>query len=123
MRSINALAKRLASAGFDSHGAPDFLKIRESVDLIAQYPERHRGLLLRKYAYFLEERYRQQTVFIEYAGSCDSRKIHQSLEELHQRPLGMVAQENKELVAGIRITLGDHIWERSIRSDLTALRS
>ncbi|UPA28565.1 MAG: F0F1 ATP synthase subunit delta [Verrucomicrobiota bacterium] len=122
-RRISALAKRLASSSFDAQGALDVSKIRALAGLILEFSERDRGSLLRKYAYFLGEAYRQRTVRIECAGDCNTEAIHRSLETTYRRPLELIVQENPELIAGVRVTLGDHIWERSVRSDLIAMRS
>ena len=122
-RRIAALAKRLAASSFDARGALDISKIRALAGLILEFSERDRGLLLRKYTYFLEEAYRQRTVRVERAGDCNTEAIYRSLEATCRRPLELIVQENPELIAGVRVTLGDHIWERSIRSDLTAMRS
>ncbi|MDE6576376.1 MAG: F0F1 ATP synthase subunit delta [Opitutales bacterium] len=122
-RRIAALAKRLAASSFDAHGALDIPRIRALAGLISEFPERDRGLLLRKYVYFLEETYCRQTIRVECSGGCDTEEIRCSLEATYRRPLELIVQENPELIAGVRVTLGDHIWERSVRSDLIAMRS
>ncbi|MDR1435543.1 MAG: F0F1 ATP synthase subunit delta [Puniceicoccales bacterium] len=118
-KKVNALAKRLAQLSFDgTTGCIDGELIREIIRIIQEFHENVRSLLLKKYRYFLETEQANQTVRIEYFGQCDIEKIHTHAEQFAKKKLKCEAIEDPKLIAGIRIILGDQIWERSIRCDL-----
>jgi hypothetical protein len=121
-KRIIALAKKMARNSFDEGtGAIDSGRVHEMIAVVRAFPERMRNALLRRYQYFLGVEQMNRTVIIEYVGDCEVGKFHGQMEQLALRKLQLRAISVPELVAGMRVTFGDQIWERSIRSDLETI--
>jgi hypothetical protein len=121
-KKVTALAKKLAQRSFE--GAEiDLSHVRAIAQLIAEYAESARGLLRRTYLHFLERECHWRLLRIEYAGERDWAPVQRSMEQHVGRKLKLETVENTALIAGFRISVGDYIWERSIRSDLSTLCS
>jgi F-type H+-transporting ATPase subunit delta len=119
-KQVTALAKKLAQGSFE--GAEiDLSRVRAITQLIAEFAERVQGSLRRKYFHFLENECHWRRLRIEHAGICDFVQIQRSMERHVQRKLKLETAENIALIAGLRISVGDYVWERSIRGDLSTL--
>ncbi|MDR2807014.1 MAG: F0F1 ATP synthase subunit delta [Puniceicoccales bacterium] len=121
-KKVYSLAKRLAQRSFDSStNCIHEEHVREIIALIRETPEYIRSLFLKKYSYFLEVAWMNRTIKIEYAGDCDFLKLQNQIEQRVQKKLPFEAIPAPELIVGFRMTVGDWIWERSVRSDLNML--
>ncbi|MDR3317362.1 MAG: F0F1 ATP synthase subunit delta [Puniceicoccales bacterium] len=121
-KKINALAKQFAQKSFDgATGVIDREYVRAVIEVIQEFQEAMRSLLLKQYQYFLEMEQINRMVQIEYVSDCDVSKIHAQMEHLTNQKLQLMTVIVPELIAGIRITLGDQVWERSVRGDLEAI--
>jgi hypothetical protein len=119
-KRVTALAKKLAQCSFD--GAEiDLSRVRAVAQLVAEFTECLRHSLRRQYLYFLENEWHGHRLRVEYVGVCDSVSIQRSMERHMRRKLKLEAAENVALIAGLRIAVGDYVWERSIRGDLSML--
>jgi hypothetical protein len=122
-KKVNSMAKRLARLSFDEEtGEIDLSRVRAIIKFIPEIEERVRYLWERQYLRFLENEWERRLLKIEYVGACDCVNLQRSIEQGLGRKLQLQVLENEELIAGLRISVGDYIWERSIRGDLTALR-
>jgi uncharacterized iron-regulated protein len=120
-KRVTALAKKLAQCSFDGLEI-DRSRVRAMVELIGELTERMSSLQ-RRYLHFLESEWHRRRLKIEYAGIGDFVSIQNFMERHVRRKLKLEVEENVALIAGLRISIGDHIWERSIRSDLSRLCS
>jgi F-type H+-transporting ATPase subunit delta len=119
-KRVTALAKKLAQRSLD--GAEiDRFRVRAIAQLIAEFSECLRHSLRRQYLHFLESEWHRHRLRIEYVGTCDFVSIQRSMEQHMGRQLKLETTENVALIAGLRIAVGDYVWERSIRGDLSAL--
>ncbi|MDR1591016.1 MAG: hypothetical protein LBR92_03420 [Puniceicoccales bacterium] len=121
-KKVTALAKRLAQLSFEG-AEVNLSRVQAIAKLIAEYAESARGSLRRKYLHFLERECQWRLLRIEYAGERDWDSTQRSMEHHVGRELKLETVENVALIAGFRISVGDYIWERSIRSDLSILCS
>ncbi|MDR2812620.1 MAG: F0F1 ATP synthase subunit delta [Puniceicoccales bacterium] len=121
-KKVTTLAKKLAQLSFD--GAEiDLSRVRAIAELMAEFAETVRRSLQRKYLHFLENECHRFRLSIEYVDGGDFISIQRFMERHMQRKLRLETTENRALIAGLRISVGDCIWERSIRGDLSALCS
>ena len=117
LKKVVHIAKYLASISFDaSSGAIELSNVRAIIQYISKCPEQYQAKLLRKYGYFLEEAIRQRSLNVEYAKGCDIERIKQNIPQAMQQIINL--KENPELICGVRLSFGDFVWERSVRSDL-----
>jgi hypothetical protein len=121
-KKVIALAKRLAQLSFEGTEI-DRSRVRAAVEWMEECAETMRGSLRRKYLQFLENECHRRLLRIEYAGECDFISIQRSMEQHMERTLKLEMVENMALIAGLKISVGDYIWERSIRNDLSTLCS
>ncbi|MDR1907086.1 MAG: hypothetical protein LBQ03_02620 [Puniceicoccales bacterium] len=119
-KQVTALAKKLAQDSFEGTEI-DLSRVQAIAKLITEFAERVQNSLRRKYLYFLENECHWRRLRIEYAGVCDFVQIQSSMEQHVRRKLKLETAENVALIAGLRIFVGDYIWERSIRGDLLTL--
>jgi hypothetical protein len=121
-KKIIILAKKLAKNSFNgATGAIDLESVRGMIAIIQEFPERTRYVLLKRYQYFLGIEQVNRTATIEYAGDCDVGIIHARMEQFARQKLQLRVISVPALIAGLRVTLGDRIWERSIRGDLETI--
>jgi F0F1-type ATP synthase delta subunit len=119
-KRVTVLAKRLAKLSLD--GAEiDLSRVHAIAQLITEFAEIVRHSLQRKYLHFLENECHRVRLSIEYVDECDFIQIQSLVEQHVRRKLKLEMMENKALIAGLKITVGDYIWERSIRGDLSML--
>ena len=119
LKKVVPVAKYLASISFDADsGEVALSNVQAVIQYISECPERYRAKLLKKYGYFLEEAIRQRSLSVEYARGCDIDRIKQIIPQQAQRVSRVNVKENSELICGVRLSFGDFIWERSVRSDL-----
>lgn len=120
-KKLISIAKKLAEYSFGASGELSRERIDQVEQSIQELPERNRAFLLRKYLYFLEVVLKRHEVCIAFSGNCDVKGIHEEAEKKMGYPLSVKAIEDPQLIAGVCVTIGDHTWERSVRSDLEAL--
>ena len=118
-RRVVAIAKHLARLSIEKDlGEITPSKVKAVIDFIVEFPERERKALIRKYIYFLEDVCQKRTLQIEYTSGCDTDRLRKTMESKAGCALAVNLKENPDLIEGVRLSLGDFIWERSIRSDL-----
>ncbi|MDR2200841.1 MAG: hypothetical protein LBN94_01895 [Puniceicoccales bacterium] len=117
-KRISHLGKRLAQLSFNADGVLDRDRVAAILEAMGELHERNRNALGRKYYYFLEAEWNSRLLKIEHVVGCDWEGIRTLMERFTQKKLQCELVKTPELIAGLRVTLGDHIWERSIRNDL-----
>ncbi|OHE71449.1 MAG: hypothetical protein A2007_02095 [Verrucomicrobia bacterium GWC2_42_7] len=64
---------------------------------------------------------RKSQAIVEYKGDLSSvavKLIQEKLSAFYSRTIIVVPKENPELLAGIRISIGDDVWDSSIQGRL-----
>ncbi|MGB0370565.1 MAG: F0F1 ATP synthase subunit delta [Opitutales bacterium] len=67
---------------------------------------------------------REQTITVEYAGALSPealKQISEKYEAQYDRKLEVVTEENEELIAGIRVSVADDVYDASVAGRLQAL--
>ena len=91
---------------------------------LAQHPPRQLLPVLKHYHRLVAAQVARNRALVEHAGAIDSgilRAIADELAQKHQRPVMAIAQSNPNLIAGLRIRVGDDVYESTIVSQLAAL--
>lgn len=121
-KKIIHLAKKLAALSVSDDGLLSLPRVDAALDVVRSCSERYRGLLMRQYRYFLEEKIRALTVVFEKNGKIDVESEVAKLERQFHKKLLLELRENPTLIAGARLTIGDMVFDRSLRSVLDSLR-
>lgn len=121
-RRVQSFAKAIALQCVRQHASLEeiLVVIRE----IAKLPLRTRRDFLKIFQKDLKsELYRQQQI-IEFAGEItksDIAQLEKSFSKKFAQNICFATQENPDLIAGIRVHIGDQRWEKSIRNTLNQL--
>lgn len=91
---------------------------------LAQHPPRQPLAVLKHYHHLVAAQLAKNRALVEHAGVIGDgslRAIEEALTRKYQRPVTAAAQLNPGLIAGLRIRIGDDVYESSIISQLAAL--
>jgi len=122
-QQIRDLAKRLVELSL-KNGEVSVDKVRETLQYLAANPPRKYKALLRLYQRGIEKEISNYTARVEHAGPISESAItviRESLENAYGRSIQMETNENPGLIAGLRVSLGDDVYEDSAEFRLTPL--
>jgi len=88
------------------------------------HPPRQALAVLKAYHGLVAAQLARNRALVEHAGAIDDtilRTIADALAHRYQRPIAAAAQPNPALIAGLRIRVGDDVYESSIAGQLAAL--
>lgn len=86
-------------------------------------PSQYKGLL-KQYLKHVERALAAQEAIVEHAGSFDKKAkslVEAELEKHYGQKMPIKSVENKDLIAGLRIRVGDDVWDRSVANSLETL--
>ena len=114
-KQLRDFAKRLVEFSLDK-GEVSSSRVGEILQTLSSNPPRNYKPLLRLYLRYIQREIASYTARIEHAGPINesiTNSIQSFLEKDSGRKINIKASENNELVAGLRVTLGDDIYEDS----------
>jgi F-type H+-transporting ATPase subunit delta len=91
---------------------------------LAAHPPRQWLAVLKHYRRLVARQLARNHALVEHAGAVNDallRGIAEALARKYQRPVTALAQPNPALIAGLRIRLGDDLYESSIAGQLATL--
>lgn len=121
---IRELAKRLVKLSLDDDGKVEESRVQEILVALRVHPPREHKQLLHAYLERIKPEIAKSIAIIEYAGRPDDESLDEIKERLSQnygRSVELELRENLELLAGIRITVGDDVYEDSAATRLRPL--
>lgn len=100
----------------------------ERVEGVLAYIEKHRPanpvLVLQAYHYYIGRELAKSQAVIEHAGPLSDgalRSIEGALSQKYKRVITATARHNATLIAGLRLRVGDDVYESSIAGQLEQL--
>lgn len=120
------LAKKLVALSLNEEGGVDEAKVRETLDALRANPPRDHKGLLREYLRRIEREIAKNVAVVEYAGQPGEAALdalRANLAETYARPVEIELREAPELLAGLRVTVGDDVYEDSAATRLRPLSS
>lgn len=126
-KEITAEAKKCVSLSLDVAGEVS----HERVAAVLQALKAHRPVhvlrpLLKAYKHYLSIELSRGHGRVEHAGAITPgtlQSLAAHLSVFAKRPVSLSAHETPALIAGLRVTLGDHVWESSVSSRLERLKT
>ena len=121
---IRELAKRLVKLSLDEDGKVEESRVQEVLVALRVNPPREHKQLLHAYLERIKPEIAKSIAIIEYAGRPDDESLDEIKERLSQnygKSVELELRENLELLAGIRITVGDDVYEDSAATRLRPL--
>ena len=91
---------------------------------LASKPPRQPLAVLRHYQRLITIQIARNSALVEHGGPIDDgllRSLETAFTRKYQRPITASARPNPALIAGLRIHIGDDLYESSIASELAAL--
>jgi F-type H+-transporting ATPase subunit delta len=102
----------------------------ERVSGVLEYIEKHRPahpvMVLKAYARFLAAELAKGEAVVEHAGTVNAATlaaIAAAMTKQYGRPVTATAKPNAALLAGLRVQVGDDVYESSVASQLATLAS
>ena len=125
-KSLHQEAKKLVQLSLDASKRVSEERVRV---ILATLKERHTPLalrhLLKAYVYFLSKEIQKSTGLLEHAGDLVEAQLQSLVAHLGRvasRPVELLPRREPGLIAGIRVSLGDYVWEDTVASRLDRLR-
>ncbi len=122
-KQVRAAAKLLLTLSLEG-GQLSETKVRDVLTWFEQKPPVHAAAVLREYHRLVVREINRTRARIEFSGALASGAIPSIIAELsrlYHRPISAGAAENPALIAGVRISIGDDVFERSIAAQLETL--
>jgi F-type H+-transporting ATPase subunit delta len=91
---------------------------------LSRQPPRQPLAVLRHYQRLITTQLARNSALVEHGGAIDDsllRSLEAAFTRKYQRPITASARPNLALIAGLRIRIGDDLYESSIASQLAAL--
>lgn len=125
-RRHRAIAKKLVDLSKDDDGLLSEDRVREVLKGLTD--SRRAGLrgILKAYLFFVKREIRESSIRVEHAGELAPdvlESIREALSREYGRKLRVTEQANPELIAGVRIQVGDDVINNSVAGRLAALES
>lgn len=123
LKQIRATARLFLKLSVEN-GQVSEARVRDVLTWFEQKTPANAAAILREYQRLIEREINRSLARIEHAGPLPegtSAAIAASLAKLYGRPVNATARENPALLAGVRISIGDDVFERSIASQLETL--
>jgi F-type H+-transporting ATPase subunit delta len=100
----------------------------ERVSGVLQYVDKHKTahpvIVLKAYARLITNELAKSAAIVEHAGAIDPSTlstIAAAMTKKYSRPITTSAKPNPALLAGLRVQVGDDVYESSVASQLAAL--
>lgn len=117
------LAKKLLALSFDNGRVSDE-KVTAVLQVLRDNPPRNYKTVLESYMAKIRSELRKENARIDFAGSLDEAAITQIKDNLckyYNRDIQVTVNENPELLAGLRISVADDVWDSSVAGRLQQL--
>ncbi|HLP07588.1 MAG TPA: F0F1 ATP synthase subunit delta [Opitutaceae bacterium] len=122
-KQIRATAKQLLALSLED-GQLSETKVRAVLAWFEQKPPAHAAATLREYHRLVLHEVSRSRARIEFAGTLASGAVASIITELsriYHRPISATTIENPALIAGVRVSIGDDVFERSVAGQLEKL--
>lgn len=120
---ITTLARKLTQASL-VNGAPSAERVQAVLKALEKVPATSRKAILEAYLRLMRRAEVLRTLTIEHAGplsTADRKSIVESMTRRSGLDLNVIEIENKALIAGLKVHLGDDEYDASISTRLARL--
>lgn len=121
--ALRQFAKKLAELSLDDDGV-SAERVEAVLESLRKNPPRKPKTVLRHYLYYIKQAINRGRALVEYAGEIDDSAvaaIQKQLTHNYQRPITTTTVENRALIAGLRVSIGDDIYDASVAGRLANL--
>lgn len=122
-RKITDFVRRLVELATED-GKLSAERVQAVLETLSANPPRNHLAIIRQFRHAVERFEREHTLVIESATELSESTASSLLEEYskrYDRKLSLVQTENPSLIAGMRLRVGDDVYDLSVRGRLGAL--
>jgi F-type H+-transporting ATPase subunit delta len=122
-KQIQQLARQFFKLSFE-HDTLSGARVTGVLEYIEKHRPAHAVAVLKAYGRLVAAEVARNQAIVEHAGALDSgalQNIATSMAKKYQRPIAGVAKRNDTLLAGLRVRVGDDVYESSVAGQLTTL--
>lgn len=123
-KQAQKLARQLFKLSLDGKGVPSAELVAGVLEYIEKHKPAHSAAALREYQRMMTRELARSRAVVEHAGSISPElleRIASALSGQYSRPISASARLKPELIAGLRVRLGDDVYESSVAGRLAAL--
>ena len=122
-RVTRDLARKLTVLSLED-GSVSVERVAAILQSIRSRPRHQLRPLLKIYLNYIRREIRKSQAIVEYAGPLTEERLNdleRAFSDRYGRVIETVTEENPELIAGVRVTVGDDVWDASIKGRLERL--
>ena len=123
-KQVQTLARQLFRLSFDEAGRFDASRVTGVLQYLEKHPPASPVAVLKAYHRLVAAEVARGQAVVEHAGPvADSvlASIAAQMSKRYGRPVNAVAKPAPELLAGLRVRVGDDVYESSVAGQLAAL--
>ncbi|NBB80043.1 MAG: hypothetical protein GVY36_11470 [Verrucomicrobia bacterium] len=118
------LAKKLVELSREESGVVTDAKVSEVLAGLRQTEHRHPLLVLKTYLHYLRREIALQTAVVSTPGALAAESLEAiaaKFTKQYARPISAETKEDASLIAGVRVRVGDDVYDASIAGRLKRL--
>jgi F-type H+-transporting ATPase subunit delta len=122
-QKITRLAKKLVELSKDN-GVVTEAKVGEVLAGLKQVQHRHHLTVLKTFLNYLRREIALQTAVVSTPGALSDdalKAIEATYTKMYGRPVSAVTQQDPSLIAGVRVRVGDDVYDASVAGRLQRL--
>lgn len=123
-KKIIRLAKKLLELSKDEHGVVVEAKVGDVLASLKQVTPRNYLSLLKSYLKYVRREVALQTAVVSTSGSLSAEALSQIAAKytaLYGRPVNALAKSDPSLIAGVRVRVGDDVYDATVAGRLQRL--
>lgn len=124
-KTLKHLARKLARLSVEDEQISKS-KVRRILKILAELRPPHYRRLLRAYRTFLQRELRHRQALIEHAGALSEKTIENLRDHIsarYRRPIPITLRKTPTLLAGIRLSIGDDVYDATAAGRLATLNT
>lgn len=123
--NLKDFARKLVELSLDESGVPSGERVSAVLAALEENPPAQYRALLRQYERYLAVVVRRTEALVEYAGpepKAAAEEIVAALSKSYNRKLSLRLEQNESLLGGLRVHVGDDVYDSSVATRLQQLR-
>lgn len=122
-KKILQFAKKLVELSREG-GVVTEARVAECLSGLKKVELRHKLLVLKTYLHYIRKAVAEQTAVVSTPGALSPdalAAIESKFSKIYDRPIAAVTQSDPSLIAGVRIRVGDDVYDASVAGRLKRL--
>ena len=123
-KKITQLAKKLVELSKDDNGVVTDAKVSEVLAGLKQVNHRHHLIVLKSFLGYLRREVALQTAVVSTPGALSAaalKEIEVNFTKIYGRQISAVTTQDTSLIAGVRVRVGDDVYDASVAGRLQRL--